>query len=558
MNFRLFDGLRRHASPVEVDHIESFAQGRITRRDFVTRGSVIGLSLPFMSAVIAACGGSDSGTSTGTKRNVKLKAGGTMKIANPKPGGPINSIAMADLGTYTIASIPLEYLCGPGEGAALVPMLAEKWTPNADGSVWTFNLRKGVLWHDGSPFTSADVVATLDKLAAAGLSASVAPGASVAKDDLTVEVTLLAADGQFPYLVSNWNPQSLMLPAAFPADGTLDATPVGTGPFKLAKYDGATGVSFVRNDAWWGGKPLLDGVEIVFADTPEAQIQGLLGGSVDAVVQLPVIGSEAVFAAADKFVVESIQGSSHRQVWMNVREGNFTDKRTRQAVAYAIDRQAIIDTVLRGKGDMGNDHPIAPLYDYWDKGQPQRKRDVEKAKQLLKDSGKEGLAVTMNVVDLQEISKTAELMKTQLEEIGMKVTLNAKSPADGIYDTWCKVYDSTNEPSGCDGGEEFGIVDYGNRATPDVFLGKAYATGEWNSSHFVNADFNASFKEYQASLDTGGRAKAIKKIQEIATEEVPYAIPYFVNSLTAFSTKVGGIQQTGLGHYYLGKAGFAE
>jgi peptide/nickel transport system substrate-binding protein len=575
-NVKMFDRLRKASSPLEVDLVESYAKGRLSRRQFLQRGSVIGLSVPFMGAVIAACGSdekSGSGSSggagttaagspdtgaTATTAGGPAKAGGTLKVANPKPSGPVDPVAMENLGAYTIASIPLEYLCGPGEGAELAPMLAESWSPNDDGSVWTFVLRKGVMWHDGSPFTSADVVATLDRLAEAGLKASIAKGAAVAKDDLTVEITLLAPDGQFPYQVSNWNPQSLITPADYAAGTTISDRPVGTGPFKLVSYDDATGVKYERNDAWWGGTPSLDGVEIVFSDTPEAQIQGLLGGAVDAVVQFPVIGGDAVFAQSDKYVIDSIQGSSHRQIWMNTREGNFVDKRTRQAIAYALDREAIIETVLRGKGDMGNDHPIAPLYEYWDSAQPQRTRDVEKAKQLLKDSGKEGLEITLNVVDLQEISKTAELVKTQLEEIGMKISLNVKSPANGIYDTWCKVYDSTNEPAGCDGGEEFGIVDYGNRATPDVFLTKAYATGEWNSAHFVNEELNTAVAAYQAALDTDGRAEAIKKVQEIATEEVPYAIPYFVNSLTAYSTKVTGVQQTGLGHYYLGKAGFVE
>jgi peptide/nickel transport system substrate-binding protein len=556
-NVRLFDRLRRASSPLEVDLVESFANGRVNRRQFIQRGSVIGLSIPFMAAVLAACG-DDEKSAGGGGSGAKPKAGGTLKIANPKPAGPVDPVAMDNLGAYTLAAIPLEYLCGPGEGAVLAPMLATEWSPNGDGSVWTFKLREGVKWHDGSPFTSADVVATLDRLSAAGLSASLAKGGAVAKDDLTVEVTLLAADGQFPYLVSNWNPQSLITPVSFEAGTTIDAKPTGTGPFKLASYDGATGAVYERNDDWWGGKPFLDSVQVVFADTPEAQIQGLLGGAVQAVVQFPVIGGDAVFAQADKYTVQSIQGSSHRQIWMNVREGTFTDKRTRQAIAYALDRKAIIDTVLNGKGDVGNDHPVAPLYEFWDSGQAQRPRDVEKAKQLLKDSGKEGLEITMNVVDLQEISKTAELVKTQLAEIGVTVNLNVKSPADGIYDTWCKVYDSTNEPAGCDGGEEFGIVDYGNRATPDVFLGKAYATGEWNSAHFSNEEFNAAFKEYQAALDVEGRKTPIKKIQEIATEEVPYAIPYFVNSLTAHVNSVTGIKQTGLGHYYLGAAGFTE
>ena len=163
----------------------------------------------------------------------------------------------------------------------------------------------------------------------------------------------------------------------------------------------------------------------------------------------------------------------------------------------------------------------------------------------------------MHVPDLVEIPQLAELMQTQLKEIGVNVTLNVES-TDTFYDRWCKVYDSTNEPAGCDGGEEFGIVDYGNRGTPDVYLVKAYATGEWNSAHYVSEDFRAAVKEYQAALDLDGRKAAVKKIQAIAQEDVPYVIPYFYDSLFAYKKGVTGIVATGLGHFYLGAAGFAE
>jgi peptide/nickel transport system substrate-binding protein len=558
MDIRLLDRLRRSSSELEVAHVEAFAQGRINRRQFVAMGSVIGLSFPVMNDVINAT--ADAASKPKAKPGkvpAGIKAGGVLRVANQKPSGPIDPVAMDNLGAYTVAAMGLEYLCGPGEGAALAPMLATSWKPNANGSVWTFSLRKGVKWHDGKPFTSADVVATMDRLATAGLKASLAAGATRAVDPLTVEMTLLAADGNFPYLVSNWNPQSLITPVRFVKGTTVDKLPVGTGPFKLTSYNVATGAKFARNDGWWGGKPYLDGVEIIFSDSPETQIQGLLGGAADAIVQFPTNGGDAVRAQGDKFKVESISGASHRQIWMNTREGNFTDKRVRQAIALGLDRPALIKTVLGGSGDLANDHPISKIYEFFDPATPQRTRDVAKAKQLLKDAGKEGMSVTFNAVKLQEIGKTAEVVAEQLKEIGLNITLNVES-SDTFYDKWCKVYDSKKEPAGCDGGEEFGIVDYGNRARPDVYLVKAYATGEWNSAHFNNADFNGAVGEYKAALDTDTRKKAITKVQKIANDEVPYAIPYFVNSLTAYSSKVTGIKQTGLGHYYLGTAGFKK
>ena len=135
----------------------------------------------------------------------------------------------------------------------------------------------------------------------------------------------------------------------------------------------------------------------------------------------------------------------------------------------------------------------------------------------------------MHAPKLQEIPQLAELVQSQLKDIGMDVTLNVES-TDTFYNQWCLVYDSTNEPAGCDGGQPFGIVDYGNRGVPDVYLVKAYATGEWNSAHYNSAEFNQAVKDYQAALTADDRNEPIGRIQTIANTDLPYAIPYFYNS----------------------------
>ena len=564
MDYRLFDSVRRQASPVEVDLVEAFAQGRISRRAFVARGSMIGLGAPLIGAILAACGSDSKGTTSGTTpaggstapgattAAGPIKQGGTLRIVAQTPAGPLDPVAMADLGTYLPVTIAFDYLVDALAGDVR-PMLAETWKPNADGSVWTFNLRKGVKWHDGTPFTSADVVATMDRLAGSNLKASIAAGSTKAIDDFTVEITLLSPDGQFPQQVGAYNPQSVITPKDFVLGTTLDKRPTGTGAFKLTKYDAATGATFDANPDWWGGKPFLDKLEFSFSDDLATQVSGLQGGAADAITQFSVVGGDALLNDAN-INVETIRGAAHREIWMNCREGDFTDVKVRQAVALGIDRQALLDTLLKGKADIANDHPIAPIYPFFDSTQPQRARDVEKAKQLLSDAGKAGLAATMYFPKLQEIPQLAQILQSQLKEIGMNVTLSQEAVVDG--EEWCKVYDSKTEPAGCDGGKDFGIVDYGLRGVPDVYLVKAYATGEWNSAHYISEPFRAAVKAYQGSLDLDGQKAAIKDIQKIANEDVPYAIPYFYNILFATAKNVTGIVATGLGHFYCGKAGF--
>ena len=149
-------------------------------------------------------------------------------------------------------------------------------------------------WQDGKDFTSADVVATMDRLVAAGnsgIKGVLDKGSAVATDPLTVTMNLVSANGNFPYLVSVFNAQSLITPADYVAGTTLDKKPNGTGAWKLVEgsYDVASGVKFVRNDTWWGAKTPLDGTEFTFFDDTASMVTAYQGGQIDALVQFDVL-----------------------------------------------------------------------------------------------------------------------------------------------------------------------------------------------------------------------------------------------------------------------------
>ncbi|MEY2959009.1 MAG: hypothetical protein RLZZ01_1577 [Actinomycetota bacterium] len=566
-----YEQIRNELGALEGELADAYQAGAISRRTFLVRGSVLGLSAATLGSILAACGGDEEAsgsteapagggedTTAGAEEPASgTKEGGILRVAAQRPGSPLDPVAMDNIGSYTPVVMSMEYLAGIGEGAALAPMLAESWSPNDDGSVWTFNIRQGVKWHSGDDFTAEHVVGALDRLAASNLSAYIDPGSAVV-DGTSVVVTLKNPDGQFPYQVSPYNPQSVMTPPDY-APGTLfDQNPNGTSAFKLDTYDVATGANYVRFDDWWGGKVAFDGVEIIFSDDNATQINSVIAGEADALIQFGVSDADALFAS-DEVTIDSIQGAGHRQIWFNVREGTFAGengRKIREAVALGLDRQALVDTVLQGRGDVGNDHPVAPVYEFFDPTSPtQRERDIDRAKALLEEAGAAGLSITMHAPELQEIALLAEVVQSQLSEIGMNITLNVESTST-FYNRWCAVYDSETPPAGCDGGEEFGIVDYGNRGTPDVYLVKAYATGEWNSAHYLSDEFNAAVAKYQAALDLEGRKAAITEVQEIAHRDIPYVIPYFYNTLSAWRKNVTGIRHTGLGHFYLGNASF--
>ena len=386
MDFKAFDRARRSTGPLQVDLVEAYAQGRISRRGFLKRGTVLGLSLPFMGAIISACGSDDNGGSTSgtgttpTTGGGTAVTGGTIKVASQSPSNPLDPVAMIDLASYGLVAQSFEYLAGLGDND-IAPSLAESWSPNTDGSEWTFNLRQGVKWQDGSDFTADDVVATMERLVEGGnaqLAGVIEAGSAVAKDANTVVFTLTGPNGNFPYLVSVYNSQCCITPKDYPLGTLVNEKPNGTGPWKLTKYDSATGATFERNDAWWGGKTLLDSTEWLFSDDISTMVTGVQGGATDAIVQFSVVGGDALFSDPD-FNVLSIQSTNHRQIWMRCDQGNFADKKVRQALAYTLDREQMLTQLFSGKGEIANDHPIASFYAAYDSSVPQRTRDIDKA-----------------------------------------------------------------------------------------------------------------------------------------------------------------------------------
>jgi peptide/nickel transport system substrate-binding protein len=577
MDWKRLDRARRTAGPVQVDLVEAYAQGRVSRRDFVRRGLVIGLSMPFMSSVIAACGSSGGGSSSATTAGatattaaaggsaapgttaaaagstVAGKAGGTMKIAAQKPVS-VDPVAMQDLGGYGIVAQVFEFLVTLGEKGAIAPGLAESWTPNTDGSVWTFKLRQNVKWHDGTPFTSKDVAATMDRLVEggnSGLKGVIEKGAVDTSDPNTAVFNLASPNGNLPYLVSVFNAQTVITPVNYPLGTTLDKNSNGTGPWKLASYDPSTGAKFTANADWWGGKPALDGTEFQFFEDLGTMVTAMQGNSVDAIVQFSVIGGQALLTSPD-FNVLQVQASTHRQIWMRCDKGQFAKKEVRQALAYTFNREQMVQTLFDGKGEVANDYPVAPFMPMYAEGVPQRQRDVAKAKQLLSQAGVTNLKATLHAVDLQEIPELAQLIQSGAKEAGIDLTLAVESDSTFYGAQWCPKTPA-NPP--CSGAAELGIVDYGHRPVPDVFLNAALATnGVWNSSQYSSPAFDAAFKEYQAAVDVNAQKTAMKKIETILNEDVPIGVPYFYDYLSGNSKKFQNVRVSALGQMFLEKA----
>jgi peptide/nickel transport system substrate-binding protein len=212
----------------------------------------------------------------------------------------------------------------------------------------------------------------------------------------------------------------------------------------------------------------------------------------------------------------------------------------------------MIQQLFKGKADIGNDHVIAPIYPYFDDSVPQRTRDIEKAKSLLSAAGTPTINATLHAGQLLEIPDLAVLIQSNAKEAGFNLEVAVES-LDTFYGAqWCPA--EPKDPP-CSGAAELGIVDYGHRATPDVYLNAALKTnGIWNSSQYASKEFDAAFAEFQAAIGVEAQKAACNKIETILNEDVPIALPYFYNYLAGSSKKYQGIYSSALGQMFFSKA----
>jgi peptide/nickel transport system substrate-binding protein len=569
MDWKRLDRARRSTGPIGTDLIEAYAHGKIKRRDFVKRGTMIGLSVPFMGAIIAACGSdddtsSDSGsdaapTSEGSSGGSGATGGEiTAAIQTGDASSGLDPVNMLDLGTYAVVSQSFEYLVGLGDdGNIAATALATEWTPNDDASAWTFKLREGVNWQDGTPLTAADVVATIDRMVAAGagLAGIVSEGATEASDDQTVVINLDSPNGNLPVLVSLFNPQSLVTPVDYVSGTTLDERPTGTGAWILDDFDpSAFRASFVPNPDWWGGAVKLDRTTMQGFETGGTKVAAFAAGEVD-IIQDFSISDGATLLTDDGATIIRPPAANHRQLWFNTQlpSGSpFTDPRVRQAVCYAIDRQQIIDTVYEGEAQIGNDHPVSSSLPFFDESQEQRAFDPEMAKQLLADAGyPDGIEMPIQVGDIGEVPAIAAIVEQNLAAVGITTPVGVTPNSDFYGEYWC-VADNTGPGVPCGTSAPIGIVDYGHRPTPDIYFGRALATdGDWNSSNYASSEFDGLFGDYQSATDVAGQKDAVGKIQRLLHEDAPACYHTFFNYLSATSTEINGFETTSLGHLQL-------
>jgi peptide/nickel transport system substrate-binding protein len=552
--------LREGQGEIANHVIDEYTAGRLSRREFLRRGTVVGISIPVLGAIVSACGGSTTSTPSTSSSKPASASNATIKVGIVVPTAAIDPLTVADQGGLDMLAQTGEYLCLSNQQLMLQPVLATSWSPNSNASVWTFKIRQGVKFHNGAALTADDVVYTYQlqtnpKNTANALSAfgGVLTPAGVKKvDQYTVAFHLEAPNGNFPYLTSSDNYNMIIIPSGYdPAK--WQSTFVGTGPFVLKSYTAKVGASFTRNAAYWGPKAIPAATQFTFYPDQTPAILALTSGTLDVLGQFAVTGGEQLLAPGAPYHIIKLKSSAHRELSMRNDKAPFTDARVRQAIALTLNRPAIVTALFKGYADIGNDSPFAPVFPSTDTSIPQRVEDISKAKSLLSAAGhSSGFTTQLITEQFLEIPQYAQIVAQAAKAIGVTIKLTVES-SSAYYgkatfgnSDWL---DAT-----------MSLVDYGHRSVPNVFLtapletinAKA-GTGSWNAAHFNNSQYDSLVKKYIAASDLSTQRSIAGQIQTLLLNETPIIYGYFYNYLSATAKNVTGAYPTAIGHIFVNK-----
>ncbi|WP_277212247.1 ABC transporter substrate-binding protein [Isoptericola croceus] len=409
--------------------------------------------------------------------------------------------------------------------------VAEQITAADDLSSYTITLRSGVRFTDGSVLTAADVLHSLQLpmvLPALPYLQTVGQNFDLDSarvlDDLTIELPTLQpiADGAL-LLCQN----SFIVP-----EGTEEFTPASPscGPFQIAEFVPGEGTALTRFDDYYGGGTLLDGLELRAIPGTDARVAALQAGDIDFAGDIGPVRAQTL-DGNDDVVVESTEAPylTALNFSMNVNHEPFDDADVRRAFKLAIDRQAIVDTVLYGRGEVGNDLPAKGFPDYA-ADLPQREYDPEAARDLLRQAGAEGMKVTLTTgSEIEGMNEVSTVVAQHLAEIGVEVELDSL-PQGQLYSDMEAYFSS-----------DF-VVGY----TPATPLLSGYTStrvaGAPSTFGFDRPDIDELVFAARSTADGEERAAKAREAQQLIWDEGNGITPVFLPSVSARAASVSGVE----------------
>ena len=522
--------------------LELLAKGAMNRRAFLGRAAALGVTA--LSANMLLTTASQSATP---------KKGGTLKIGI-NGGGSTDSLDPALAASQTPFHLnrmfgePLLEMLPSGDGVE--PRLATAFSSNADATVWTFAIRKGVKFHDGSSMTPADVVATLtrhidknSKSAALGILGGITRVEAKGDD---VVITLSSPTADLPYLMTDYH---LMIQ---PGGGVKDpAAGIGTSPYKLVSAQAGVHYRFEKfADYWDDSRGHFDAVELLVINDATARSSALQAGQVHLINAVePKVAR--LLGRASNLEVKNVSGRGHYLFGMMCDTAPFTNNDLRLALKYAINREEILEKVLMGYGSVGNDFPINAAYPLFDAAIPQREFDVEKAQFHYKKSGHDGSPIVLHCADVAfpGAMDAAALFQQTAQAAGIPLEIR-REPNDGY---WSDVWRA----------KPFSATYWNGRPVQDQMFSTTYgSTSAYNETHFYVPKFDKILDAARGETDEAKRKALYSEAGMLVRDEGGAIIPVFNDFIDGVSKQVAGwsadVNQELMNGYAAQKCWFAD
>lgn len=447
------------------------------------------------------------------------QAGGVLRAAYEAEWTGLDPHLASTVSSFFVLANVVEPLTTYDNDIRLAPMLATEWEQSEDGLMWTFQLREGVMFHNGEELTAEHVAWSMNRIinpeTGSGRVASVGGPDAVweAVDTYTVSVTTPEPNAILPQLLAGY-PQSVVHPDSVNDAGQI-VMPIGTGPFTIEDLEGTTNLTLAKNpDYWQEGLPYLDAVEVSVITEDAPREAALLGGQVDWVARL---APQTVVAleGTDEIVIDTVPALHYQYMGLNTEREPFNDVRVRQAIAYAVDREQICAAAEFGLCTVieSPTGPSSPWFiDYAPYG-----RDLETARALLEEAGVgDGFSMQlMPTSAFEETTRAAQVVQANLAEIGIQSDIVAPE-----WSEWLELQG--------DGQYDGYICSWNGLTDGDAYYYLQHRTGEvFNFTGYSNPEFDALVDSARTTSDFEARYELYEQANQMLVDDAPYV--YFYN-----------------------------
>ncbi|CTQ49711.1 ABC transporter substrate-binding protein [Jannaschia donghaensis] len=455
-------------------------------------------------------------TTTAMAQQTDITIGMQLEPPNLDPTGG----AAAAIDEVVYANL-FEGLTRFGPDGSVQPALAQSWDVSDDGTVWTFALHNGVTFHDGSAMDADDVVFSLDRARAddsTNAQKALFDGIESveAVDPATVKITLSAPNGNLGFNLA-WGDAVIVAPETAETNATM---PVGTGPFRFGQWVQGDRVDLTAYDAYWGDAPALTDATFKFVSDPNAAFAAMMAGDIDAFPNFPAPETLSNFAADPRFTV--IVGSTEGETILGINNVAIPDVKVRQAIAHAIDRQAVIDGAMFGYGTPIGTHFAPHNPDYVDLT-GQSAYDPAKAKALLEEAGATDLTLRLMLPPPVYARRGGEIIASQLREVGIETEISNLEWAQWLEQVFR--------------GKDFDLTIVSHTEPADINI---YARPDYYFQ-YDNADFQNLMERIETTTDAGERTAMLQQAQQVIADDAVNAYLFQLAKTGVADARIDGL-----------------